>query len=126
MRNGCRRRPTVHEWPAKFGPYALGYQPRSSKHRVPTWANQELKPSPIHESVEGKKTCIEPKKKLVVLKYRSISAIGLGIGGNGDGRGFFTYRPDFDSENGNFTDFATTKVDFDRYRHWLFGDDTGR
>jgi hypothetical protein len=50
----------------------------------------------------------------------------LGIEGNGDNMGFFTYRPDFSGENSNFTDFAVTKVDFDRYRHQLFGDGTSR
>jgi hypothetical protein len=50
----------------------------------------------------------------------------MGIGGNGDGRGFFAYCPDFGGENGNFTDFATTKVDFNRYYHRLFGVGTGQ
>ena len=52
--------------------------------------------------------------------------VGLGIGGNGDGRGFSTYHPDFGGENGNFTDFAATKVDFDCYRHRIIGYGTGR
>jgi hypothetical protein len=75
MRNGCRHRSTIREWLAKFRPYALGYQPRSSKRRVSTRANQEPKPSPTPEPVEGKKTRIEPKKKPAIPKYRSISAI---------------------------------------------------
>jgi hypothetical protein len=50
----------------------------------------------------------------------------MGIGGNDDGRGFSTYCHDFGGENGNFTDFATTKVDFNRYCHRLFGVGTGQ
>jgi hypothetical protein len=75
MRDGCRRQPTVREWPTEFGPYAPGYQPRSGECRVSTQANQEPKPSPILELVEGKETLKTTKKKPVVPKYRSISAI---------------------------------------------------
>jgi hypothetical protein len=50
-------------------------------------------------------------------RLQAAAALGLGIEGNGDGRGFSAYRPDFSGENSNFTDFAATKVDFDRYRH---------
>jgi hypothetical protein len=75
MCNGCRCLLTVHEWPAVFRPYALGYQPCSGKHRVSTRANQELKSSPIPKPVEGKEACIVTKKKPAVPKYRRISAI---------------------------------------------------
>jgi hypothetical protein len=60
------------------------------------------------------------------MVFFRLEAVGLGIGGNGDGRGFSAYRPNFGGENGNFTDFAATKVDFDCYRHRLFGVGTGR
>jgi hypothetical protein len=56
----------------------------------------------------------------------SFPELGLGIGGNGDGRGFSAYHSDFGGENGNFTDFAANKVDFDRYHHRLFCVGTGR
>ena len=75
MRNGFRRLPLVQEWLAEFGPYAPGYQPRSDKSRVPTRANQELRPSPVPQLKEGEETRIVIKKKWVVPKCRSISAI---------------------------------------------------
>jgi hypothetical protein len=43
--------------------------------------------------------------------------LGLGIGGNSDSRGFSAYHPNLGGENGNFTDFTATKVDFNRYHH---------
>ena len=75
MHDGCKCLPTVREWPAEFGPYTPGYQPRSNKSRVPTRANQELRPSLVPELKEGKETRIATKKKKVVPKRRSISAI---------------------------------------------------
>jgi hypothetical protein len=75
MHDGCRRRPTIHEWPVEFEPYATGYQPRFGECRVSTRANQELKPSPIPKLVKGKETRATTKKKSVVPKCRSISAI---------------------------------------------------
>ena len=75
MRDGCRRLPTIREWPAEFGPYAPGYEPRFDKSRVPTRANQGLRPSLVPEWKEGKETCVATKKKKVVPKGRSISAI---------------------------------------------------
>ena len=74
MLDGCRRLPTVREWPAKFGPYAPGYQPCSNKSRVPTRANQELRPSLVPELKEGEETRIATKKKRAIPKRRSISA----------------------------------------------------
>ena len=75
MRDGCRRLPTVHEWPLKFGPYAPGYQPRSGKSRVSTRANQELRPSLIPELKEGEGALIATKKKQAVPKRRRILVI---------------------------------------------------
>ena len=75
MRDGYRHLSTVRDWPAKFGPYAPGYQPRSDKSGVPTRANHELRPSHVPESKEGKETCVATKKKRAVPKHRSISAI---------------------------------------------------
>ena len=75
IRDGCRRLSTVREWPAEFGPYASGYQPRSDKSRVPTRVNQELRPSRVPELKEGKETRVATKKKKVIPKRRSISAI---------------------------------------------------
>jgi hypothetical protein len=75
MRDGCRRRSTIREWSAEFGPYAPGYQPRSSRCKVSTQANQEPKPSPIPEPVEGMETHTTTKKKPAIPKYRSISTI---------------------------------------------------
>jgi hypothetical protein len=75
MCNRCRCRPTVREWPAEFGPYAPGYQPRFGKRKVSTQANQELKPSPVPMTIEGNEACTMTKKKPAVPKYRSISAL---------------------------------------------------
>jgi hypothetical protein len=53
MRNGCRCRTTIQGWPAEFGHYVLGYQPRFDKCRVLTKLIQELNclstPKPIKE-----------------------------------------------------------------------------
>jgi hypothetical protein len=75
MRDGCRRRSTVREWLAEFGPYTPRYQPRSGERRVSTPANQQPKPSPIPRLVEGKEIQARIKKKLAVPKYSSISTI---------------------------------------------------
>jgi hypothetical protein len=73
--NGCRCLPSIHEWLAEFRPYTLGYQPRSGKCRVSTQANQKPKSSPVLKSDEGKETRLVTKKRSVMPKYRSISAI---------------------------------------------------
>jgi hypothetical protein len=75
MRDGCRCLPTVREWLAEFKPYAPRYQPRFGECRVSTWANQELKPSPVPRPVEGKEACAGSKKRPTVPKYHSISRI---------------------------------------------------
>ena len=75
MSDGFRRLPTVRDWPAEFGPYAPGYQPRSDKSRVPTQANHELRPSHVLELKEGKEARIATKKKRAIPKRHSISAI---------------------------------------------------
>jgi hypothetical protein len=73
MRDGCRRLPTVRKWPAKFGPYAPGYQPHSSKRRDSTQADQE--PKPLPKPIEEKEARLATKKRTVVPKCRSISAV---------------------------------------------------
>jgi hypothetical protein len=75
MCDGCRHLPTIRKWPAKFGPYAPGYQPRSVERRVSTQGNQELKPSPVLKPIEGKEACVATRKRPAVPKYRSISVI---------------------------------------------------
>jgi hypothetical protein len=75
MRDGCRCQLTVREWPADFGPYALGYQPRSSEHRVSIRSSQKPKPLCTSELVEEKNTRATTKKKPAVAKYRSVSVI---------------------------------------------------
>ena len=75
MRDGCRRLPTVREWPAKFRPYAPRYQPHSDKSMVPTWVNHELRPSHVPELKEGKEACVATKKKKAIPKRHSILAI---------------------------------------------------
>jgi hypothetical protein len=73
MRDGCRHLPTACEWPAGFGPYAPRYQPRSGKYSNSTQADQGPKPWP--QPSEEKETCITTKRRIVVPKRRSISAI---------------------------------------------------
>jgi hypothetical protein len=73
MRDGCRRLPTAREWPAEFGPYAPGYQPRSGKHRNSTQDDKGSKP--LLKLSEEKKMRIATKKRTAVPKHRSISAI---------------------------------------------------
>jgi hypothetical protein len=73
MRDGCRRLPTVREWLAEFGPYTPRHQPRSGKHRDSTQADKGLKPLP--KPSEEKETHITTKRRTVVPKRRSISAI---------------------------------------------------
>jgi hypothetical protein len=73
MRNGCRRFPTVREWPAEFGPYTPGYQPRSGKHRNSTQADKRLEP--LLKPGEERETRITTKKRTAVPKRRNISAI---------------------------------------------------
>jgi hypothetical protein len=73
MRDGCRRFPTVWEWPVEFGPYAPGYQPCSGKHRNSTQANK--RPKPLLKPSEERETRITTKRRTVVPKRRSISAI---------------------------------------------------
>ena len=75
MRDGCRCRPTICEWPTEFGPNAPGYQPCSGERRVSTGANQELRPLPVPRPVEGKEARATNKKRLVVPTYHSISVI---------------------------------------------------
>jgi hypothetical protein len=75
MHDGCRHVPTIHEWPAEFGPYAPGYQPRSGKLKVSTQANQEPKSSPIPKLDEGKETRLVTKRRTAIPKYRNISVI---------------------------------------------------
>jgi hypothetical protein len=73
MCDGCKCFPTVREWPAKFGPYAPGYQPCSGKHRNLTQADK--RPEPLLKLSEEKETHIATKKRTDVPKRRSISAI---------------------------------------------------
>jgi hypothetical protein len=73
LRDGCRRFPTVREWPAEFGPYTPGYQPRSGKHRNSTQADK--RPEPLLKPGEERETRITTKRRTVVPKRRSISAI---------------------------------------------------
>jgi hypothetical protein len=73
MRDGCRRLPTAREWPAEFGPYTPGYQPRSGKHRDSTQADKG--PKPLPKPSEEKETRIATKRRTSVPKRRSISAI---------------------------------------------------
>jgi hypothetical protein len=75
MRDSCRRLPTVHEWPAEFGPYASEYHPHSGKHRVSTQADQEPKPLLVSKIAEEKKTRSTTKKRSAIPKRRSISTI---------------------------------------------------
>jgi hypothetical protein len=73
MRNGCRCLLTVREWPAEFEPYTPGYQPRSGKHRDLTQADEGLEP--FLKPSEENETRITTKRRIVVPKRRSISAI---------------------------------------------------
>jgi hypothetical protein len=73
MRDGCKRLPTIHEWPAEFGPYTPRYQPRSSKHRDSTQANKGREP--LFKPSEEKETHITIKRRTAVPKRRSISTI---------------------------------------------------
>jgi hypothetical protein len=73
MRDGCRRLPTAHEWPAEFGPYALGYQPRSGNHKDST--QDDKGPKPLLKLSEEKEMHIATKRRTAVPKCRSISAI---------------------------------------------------
>jgi hypothetical protein len=73
MRDGCKRFPTVREWPVEFGPYAPGYQPCYGKHRNSTQADK--RPKPLLKLSEKKETRIATKKRIAVPKCRSVSAI---------------------------------------------------
>jgi hypothetical protein len=73
MRDVCRCLPTACEWPAEFGPYAPGYQPRYGKHRNSTQDNKGSKP--LLKLSEEKEMRIATKKRTVVPKRHSISAI---------------------------------------------------
>jgi hypothetical protein len=73
MRDGCRRFPTVREWPAEFGPYTPGYQPRSGKHRNSIQADK--RPEPLPKPGEERETRITAKRRTAVPKHRSILAI---------------------------------------------------
>jgi hypothetical protein len=73
MRDGCRRLPTAHEWPAEFEPYAPGYQPRSGKHRDSTRDDKGLKHLP--KPSEGNEVRIATKRRTAVPKRCNISAI---------------------------------------------------
>jgi hypothetical protein len=70
MRDGCRRRTTVREWPVEFEPYAPGYQPRSDKRRVSTRLIQELEPSLAPKPIMEKKARAAPKEGSVVVKWK--------------------------------------------------------
>jgi hypothetical protein len=65
----------IREWPAEFGPYAPGYQPRFCKSKVSTQANQEPKSSLVLETDKEKEICAATKKRSAVPKCRSILAI---------------------------------------------------
>jgi hypothetical protein len=73
MRDGCKRFPTVREWPAEFGPYTPRYQPRFGKHRNSTQADE--RPEPLFKPSEEGETRITTKRRTTVPKRRSISAI---------------------------------------------------
>jgi hypothetical protein len=73
MCDGCKRLPIAREWPAEFGPYTPGYQPRSGKHRDSTQADKGSKPLP--KPGEEKETHIATKRRTTVPKHRSILAI---------------------------------------------------
>jgi hypothetical protein len=73
MRVGCRCFPTIQEWPAEFGPYAPGYQPCSGKHRNSTQVDK--RPEPLLKPSEERETRITTKRRTVIPKRRSISAI---------------------------------------------------
>jgi hypothetical protein len=73
MRNGCRCFPTVREWPAEFGPYTPGYQPRSGKHRDSTQVDKG--PEPLLKPGEEREMRIIIRRRTAVPKRRSISAI---------------------------------------------------
>jgi hypothetical protein len=73
--DGYRCLPPIRDWPAEFKPYAPGYQPHTSKCRVSTQANWELKPLLVPKSVEEKKTYTTTKKRSTVPKCHNISAI---------------------------------------------------
>jgi hypothetical protein len=73
MLDGCRRFPTVREWPAKFGPYTPGYQPCSGKHRNSTQADK--RPEPLLKPSEEREMHITTKRRTTVPKRRSILAI---------------------------------------------------
>jgi hypothetical protein len=73
MRDGCRRLLTTREWPAEFGPYAPGYQPRFGNHRDSTQDDKGLEP--LLKLSEEKETRIGTKRRTAVPKRRSILAI---------------------------------------------------
>jgi hypothetical protein len=73
MRDGCKRFPTIREWPTEFGPYAPGYQPCSGKHRNSTQADK--RPEPLLKLSEEKEIRIATKKRTAVPKRCSVSAI---------------------------------------------------
>jgi hypothetical protein len=73
MRDGCRRLPTTREWLAEFGPYAPRYQPRSGNHRDST--QDDKGPKPLLKLSEEKEMRIATKRRTVVPKRHSISAI---------------------------------------------------
>jgi hypothetical protein len=64
MCDGCKRLLTIREWPDQ-----------TRERQVSTWANQELKPLPVHKPVEGKETRVATKKRPAIPKYSSISVI---------------------------------------------------
>jgi hypothetical protein len=70
MRDVYRHLPAVSEWLAEFEPYAPGYQPRSSKHRVLIQANL-----PVPKPTEEKEIHVATKKRTTIPKCRSILVI---------------------------------------------------
>jgi hypothetical protein len=70
---GCRRFPTVREWPAEFGPYTPGYQPCSGKHRDSTQADKG--PEPLLKPGEEREMRIITRRRTAVPKRHSISEI---------------------------------------------------
>jgi hypothetical protein len=73
MRDGCRRFPTVREWPAEFRPSTPGCQPRLGKHRNSTQADK--RPEPLLKPSEEREMRITTKRRTAIPKHRSISAI---------------------------------------------------
>ena len=67
----------MREWPAEFGPYVLGYQPRSDKRKVSTQLVHELNSLLTSEQVKEKKARAVPKEGPAMAKWKrhSVSTI---------------------------------------------------